>query len=100
MTLQVLASQEKARGGEVSAEDLVHYSRLYRAALHECVLGLRGQDQGEGRGGEGRGGEGEGRGEGRGKGRGGGRGGEGEREGGRGGGRGGEGVKVAGVLLE
>lgn len=46
MTLQALASQEKARGGDVSAQDLVHHSRLYRSTLHECVLGLRSPDQG------------------------------------------------------
>jgi hypothetical protein len=46
MTLQSQAVQEKARGGEIPPEDLIHYSRLYRSALHECVLGLRSEDEG------------------------------------------------------
>ncbi len=37
-----LELQDEARQEEtVPAESLVRYSKLYRAVLHECVMGLR-----------------------------------------------------------
>lgn len=44
MTLQEQVMQQ-AQGGGISAKALLDYSRLYRAALHECVQGLRAEDQ-------------------------------------------------------
>lgn len=41
MRLQEEARQEILRGDSISAKSLLQYSQLYRAALHECVLGLR-----------------------------------------------------------
>ena len=45
MMLQELAVQEQAQGGSISAKTLLDSSRLYRAALHECVQGLRTEHQ-------------------------------------------------------
>ena len=37
-----MSLQSSSREGEgLEPNDLVRYSRLYRSALHECVLGLR-----------------------------------------------------------
>jgi len=47
MGLQEEADWEQKQGGGVSAERLVHYSRLYRATLQECVDGLTMANQGE-----------------------------------------------------
>ncbi len=40
MSLQEEVRQERAKGGTITAEVLVQYSKLYRSILHECVLGL------------------------------------------------------------
>lgn len=42
MDLQEAASKEQG----VEGVELVHYSRYYRSALHECVLGLKEKAQG------------------------------------------------------
>ncbi len=48
MQLQKLVAKEEESGQPVSAEVLVSSSRLYLAAMHECVLGLRKMVQGKG----------------------------------------------------
>ena len=43
-----MSLQSSSREGEgLEPSDLVRYSRLYRSALHECVLGLRTMVSGE-----------------------------------------------------